>query len=330
MSSLRHSRKGVSGLIAAILLFAMLFTTGAAYFVFTADTYFGLQDAARSALERDIERNSENLDVNTLKLADNDLGVSITNIGSVPVQVIEIMVINSNGSLVKDIQDPTLPITFNPDELTSTTIDTNYTIVTGSHYSAKVITNRGTMISAIYPPSSLNITNVVSSEISKAIGSVSMDTTTLQYSQNGGSSWNDGWMVPGEVNTIWRVNVTNLVERDIYLSKYSSFLFIKIVSGGGGQLDPKVFYITTAADQTSYPDLDDPDFLTEGGILLPANGAATVILYLKLNNPGSGSGTKLDTDSHYHTILELFGKYVSASSSEYYGQSLPFVGVLVE
>lgn len=330
MRSLRNSRKGVSGLIAAILLFAMLFTTGAAYFIFTTDTYYGLQDAARTALQRDIERDSESLEVSTLKLADNDLGVTISNVGSVPVQVVEIMVMNSNGSLIKDIQGPTLPITFNPDELTSTTIDTNYTVVSGSKYSTKVITSRGTMISSVYPPASYNITNVVSSEISKAIGAVSMDTTSLQYSQDVGSNWYDGWMVQGGVNTIWRVNVTNLVERDIYLSKYSSFLFIRIVAGGGGQLDPKVFYITTAYDKTTYPELDDPDFLTEGGIMLAANGASTVTIYLKINSPGSGSGVKLDTGSHYHTILELFGKYDSATSTEYYGQSLPFVGVLVE
>jgi len=330
LKSLKNSRKGVSGLIAAVLLFAMLFTTGATYFVFTADTYFGLQDAARSALERDIERENENLDINTLELTDNDLGVSIKNIGSVPVQVIQIMIINSNGTLLKNIQDPTLPITFNADELITTIIDTNLTILSGAQYSTKVITDRGTMISANYPPESSNITSVVSSEISKAIGSVSMDTTTLQYSQDGGENWSEGWRIPGGANTIWRVNVTNLVDRDVYLGNFSSFLFLKIVSGGGGQLQPQTFYITKAYNETSYPDLEDPEFLTKGGILLPANGASTVTIYLKLSEPGSGSGVSLDTNSHYHTILELFGKYDSPTSSEYYGQSLPFVGVLVQ
>lgn len=326
----RHSRKGVSGLIAAIMLFAMLFTTGATYFVFTTDIHYDLQDAARSAIQRDIERESEKLDVTTLKLSDNDLGITITNIGPVPVQVIEIMIMNSNGSLIKDIQNPTLPITFNADELTSTTIDTNLTIVSGSQYSTKVITERGTIISAIYPPPSSNVTSVVSSEISKAIGSVSMDTTTLQYSQDDGNNWSDGWRIPGNADTIWRVNVTNLVERDIYLSNFSSFLFLKIVSGGGGQLQPRTFYITTAYNENSYPEMEHPNFLTDGGILLPANGGGTVTLYLKIDNPGSGSGVSLDTDSHYYTILELFGKYDSPTSNEYYGQSLPFVGVLVE
>lgn len=308
----------------------MLFTTGATYFVFTTDIHYDLQDASRSAIQRDIERESENLDINTLKLTDNDLGVSIINIGAVPVQIIEILIINSNGTLLKDIQAPTLPITFNADELITTIIDTNITILSGAQYSTKVITDRGTMISANYPPESYNVTSVVSSEISKAIGAVSMDTTTLQYSQDRGGNWSEGWRIPGAIDTIWRVNVTNLVDRDVYLGNFSSFLFLKIVSGGGGQLQPQTFYITKAYNETSYPDLEDPDFLSNGGILLPANGASTVTIYLKLSDPGSGSGVSLDINSHYHTILELFGKYDSPSSNDFYGQSLPFVGVLVE
>ncbi|MEE9585451.1 MAG: hypothetical protein V3W09_00960, partial [Nitrososphaerales archaeon] len=234
----RSSRQGVSGLIASILLFAMLFTTGTAYIVFVTDSQFRLQDAAKDAFERDIERKGEDLTVETSKLADGDLGVSITNIGAVPVQVKEILVLDSDGLLIKEMGEPTFPITLNAQDLTAITIDTNVTVESEETYSARIITGRGTLVSAAYPPQTIK--TAVSSEIAKAIGSVSMDTTTLQYSQDGGNTWNDGWSVPGNVNTIWRVNVTNMVDRDIYLSNYSSFFFLEIASGGGGQLQPKL------------------------------------------------------------------------------------------
>lgn len=325
----RSSRRGVSGLLASILLFAMLFTTGAAYVMFVTESQFNLQDAAKDAFERDVERNSETLSVSTSKLADGDLGVSITNTGAVPVQVREILVLDSGGLLVRNIQEPTLPITLNAQELTATTIDTNVTIGSGATYAARIITERGTLVSAVYPPESAAIKSAVSSEIAKAIGSVSMDTTTLQYSQDGGATWNEGWRIPGDVETIWRVNVTNMVARDIYLGNYSSFFFLQLASGGGGQLAPKLVFITSSPTATTYPNLEDPDFLTNGGVMLPANGTTTVTIYLKLKDPGNSLFmVKLSTDAQYHTILELFGKYDSPTSNSYYGQSLPFVGVL--
>lgn len=304
----------------------MLFTTGATYIVFVTDSQFRLQEAAKDAFERDIERKSEALSVGTLKLEDGDLGVSISNIGAVPVQVKEILLLDSHGLLIEDIGEPTFPITLNAQELTATLIDTNVTVESEKTYSARIITGRGTIVSAAYPPQSVQ--TAVSSEIAKAIGSVSMDTTTLQYSQDGGDTWEDGWSLLGGVNIIWRVNVTNMVDRDIYLANYSSFLFLKIVTGGGGLLQPKTFYITTGPNATSYPELEDVNFLANGGVLLPADGTTVVTLYLKLSDPGSGSAVSLDSDARYLTTLELFGKYDSATSNSFYGQSLPFVGVL--
>lgn len=326
----RSSKRGTSGLIAAILLFAMLFTTGAAYITFVTESQFKLQDAAKAALMRNIERQSESLSVETSKLADGDLGVSITNTGSVPVQVKEILVLDSHSLLIKDIQEPLLPVTLNAQELTATIIDTNITIESGANYTARIITERGALVSAVYPPENSNITSVISSEIAKSIGSVSMHTTTLQYSQDNGTTWSEGWYISIDNNTdiIWRVNVTNLADRDIYLSKYSSFFFLEIVGGvGGGQLRPKLFYIASNQTATTYPDLEDPEFLANGGVILPADGASTVTIYLRLDDAGSGSGEKLEQNAQYHTILELFGKYDSPTSSSHYGQSLPFVGV---
>jgi len=240
---------------------------------------------------------------------------------------VEIMVIGSNGVLIRDIGAPILPITLNSLEETVQPIDTDVTVQTDVDYEVRVVTERGSLASALFPRPP-TVESVVSSEIAKSIGSVAMDTTTLQYSQDGGATWEQGWYVPGGVETVWRINVTNLSPRDIYLSKYSSITLLKVVSGGGGQIQPITFYIAPSPSSNSYPDLSDPDFLAKGGVVLPKNGASYVLIYLKFANPGGGGGQSLDRDNRYLVSLELFGKYDSPTSSGYYGQSLPFVGVI--
>lgn len=326
----RFSRKGLSGLISAIFLFAMLFTTGAAYIYFVTDSQFKLQDSAKSTLQREMQQKSESALLNTSKLSNNHLGTTITNTGTEPIQVKQMFVLDGGGHLLKNIQSPILPVTLNSQS--AKMIDTNLTVQQGTNYTVKAVTDRGSLFSAVYPPqSSTNVTSIVtsaiSSQIARSIGSVAMDTTTLQYSQDGGITWKLGWNVPGGVNTIWRINVTNMYTHDIYLANYSSFLLLKIVSGGGGQLQPQTFYIVKTASATTYPKLDS-NFIANGGIMLPANSSITKTLYLKIDNPGSGSIQQLSAGTRYMVTLELFGKYDSATSSSYYGQSLPFVGVL--
>lgn len=331
----RFSRRGVSGLLSAIFLFAMLFTTGAAYILFVTDSQFKMQDTAKSALDRDIQRMSEEVNIETSELGNGHLGASITNTGSEPVQVKQIFVVGASGNLLKNIQSPTLPITLNVQTATATPIDTNVTIQQSANYTVKVITQRGSLFSEAYPPlSSSNITTIISSaissEIAKSIGSIAMDTTTLQYSQDNGDTWNEGWSVPGGNGklTVWRVNVTNQSHRDVYLGKQSDFFFLKIVTGvGGGSLSPMAFYIVKNASVTTYPELDS-NFIANGGVMVPANGTATKTLYMKIDAAGSGSAQYMDANAKYLTTLELFGKYDSPTSIAYYGQSLPFVGVL--
>lgn len=310
----------------------MLFTTGAAYILFVTDSQFKMQDTAEAALDREIQRMGEAARVNTSKLSSNHLGVSITNIGTAPIQVKQILIIDGSGSLLKNIQ-PTPAVTLNPLTMTAPSVNTTVTVQEDANYTVKVVTDRGSLFSAVYPPeTSSNMTSiavsVVSSEIAKSIGSIAMDTTTLQYSQDNGVTWNQGWSVLGGQATVWRVNVTNQSHRDIYLGKQSDFFFLKIITGvGGGGLSPMAFYIVKNPSGTTYPELDS-NFLANGGVMVPANGTATKTLYLKIDGPGSGSAQSLDSNTKYLSTLELFGKYDSVTSTAYYGQSLPFVGVL--
>jgi len=305
----------------------MLFTTGATYMFFMLDSQYQLQSAAKDSIQRDLVRISESLDVQTLKLPDGDLGVNITNDGGIPVRVNDIFVLDSDGLLLQDLGEPTIPLTLNPAELIPSMIDTNVTVANEATYTVRVVTDRGSIISAPYPSFILRAQTAISSDIAKAFGSISMDTTTLEYSQDNGETWTGGWMVPGSVDTIWRVNVTNLSPKDIYLANYSSFYFLRIVSGGGGQINPVVFYIVTNATAYTYPEMEDPDFLSKGGIYLEAGGNSTLPLYLKIDREGAGFDEQLANSANYLVTLELFGRYNSLDSDDYFGQSLPFVGV---
>ena len=313
-------------LVASFIFFSLIFTTGVAYIFVIIENQIRIQEAGDAALKREVERESEDLYASAYVLGDGDLGVSILNTGPISVQLTQVMVLDANGSLLKDIREPTLPITLSTPHLTATTIDTNVTIESEAEYSAKVITARGTQVVAEYPPPSFNVTYVVESEVAKAIGSVSMDSTTLEYSQDGGNTWNEGWLLPGGEDTVFRVNVTNWSDNDIFVANYSSFLFMRIVTGGGGQILPRVFYITTSPNGTTYPALEDPLFLSKGGVKIPSDGES-VVLYLKLDAVGNGFGQELGDDAQYFTILEIFGKTVDPITGEPYGQSLPFVGV---
>jgi hypothetical protein len=305
----------------------MLFTTGATYMFFMLDSQYQLQSAAKNSIQRDLVRISESLDVQTLKLADGDLGVNITNDGGIPVRVNDIFVLDSDGLLLQDLGEPTIPLTLNPAELIPSMIDTNVTVENEATYTVRVVTDRGSIISAPYPSFILRAQSAISSDIAKAFGSISMDTTTLEYSQDSGETWDGGWMVPGGENTIWRINVTNLSDKDIYLANYSSFYFLRIVSGGGGQINPVTFYLVTNATAYTYPQLEDPEFMSKGGIYLPAGGNNTRSLYLKIDRAGAGFDEQLATGANYLVTLELFGRYNSLDSDDYFGQSLPFVGV---
>ncbi|MCL4436569.1 MAG: hypothetical protein M1503_04070 [Thaumarchaeota archaeon] len=145
------SRRGVSGLIASILLFAMLFTTGAAYFLFVTDSQFNLQEAAKSTLRREMQQTSENVFVDASKLDNGHLGVSLTNTGTSSIQVKQILVLDANSRLLKNIQSPTLPITLNVQGKTSTPIDTNVTVQQNANYTIRAVTDRGSLFSSSYP-----------------------------------------------------------------------------------------------------------------------------------------------------------------------------------
>src|SRR2546421_3014294 len=58
-------------------------------------------------------------------------------------------------------------------------------------------------------PATINAITATSSNWSTTWGILSINYTTLQWTQNGGTTWNNAWSVPCCIDTVWRVDVTN-------------------------------------------------------------------------------------------------------------------------
>ncbi len=181
-------RKAISGIIAATILFAMLFTVGTGFFLLVNNTnsLYSIALANRgNAIQDQI---NENLVVTTL-LKSTHIGLYLNNTGGKAVNVTSIYVLDSSGTVLTCLgrgmpvscsnSNPALPILVNPSQ-GSATIDTTYTYVSGTQ-TVKVVTQRGSVFSASYPPSSNSL--AAFSLSSGAFGSLYMKFDSYSYFQ---------------------------------------------------------------------------------------------------------------------------------------------------
>jgi|GEM_PF-2617345 hypothetical protein len=144
-------KKGVSGIIAATFLFAMIFTTGFAYFMFVQYNYQLQHQAAIERNQMDFDQSLEQFEVGG-SVSNNKLYAQVNNTGPVAITIVHVFFINgTTGAFIKD--EPINPgITINP--------GTKATIGNGINYASgdiliKVLTARGNIGSGIYPPLTL-------------------------------------------------------------------------------------------------------------------------------------------------------------------------------
>lgn len=170
----RARRKAVSGIIAAILLFAMLFTVGASYFVFVNDanteysqTYLAAASAAQQASRESMQLASE---LN----GQNHIAIYGNNTGSSTLEITSLYLVNSTGAGVLACMGIGLPSSSSPACTTASynnvrfpiyvnpgrgipIIDTGVTAALGNAYVIKVVAGDGNIFSATYPPSEVSL-----------------------------------------------------------------------------------------------------------------------------------------------------------------------------
>ena len=323
----KSSRSGISGLLSAIFLFAMLFTTGASYILFVTDSQFDLQESAKSALQRETQTQSESIIIDISKLGDGDIGVSITNTGTTPIQVKQILVVDATSKILKDIRSPTLPITLNVQDKTVTPIDTNVTIQQESNYTVKAVTERGSLFSETYPE--ILPRYALQAESS---GALTIDMSTFKYLKLTGNmqSGNSVGGYPAQsipsdqsnssLKIAFKITFTNRdpLGRSVTLWPGSTVVIFSLTPGGDNA-ELTTFYIVDGVNAPVNALLKYNS--TNPYATIPVDTPMT--LYFGSRNALSTTGTNIDANglTPFSALFTLTGVY---GDSTLFGQTIPF------
>lgn len=164
-------RKGVAGIIVALVLFAMLFAIGGNYFLFVNESNVAFDQASAARLDALQQQRSEDLSVSVaLNTATSNLVASLTNIGGVPTSISYVYLTDVTGKTIlappaaTNVTASHWPLTLNVGASTGSVSGcvsgkfgcgielTGYTYATGTVH-VDVVTSRGNTFSGVFPPS---------------------------------------------------------------------------------------------------------------------------------------------------------------------------------
>ena len=247
---LPRPRKGVAGIIAAGLLFSMLFTVGTGYFLFVnnANTFYvkNLSDRT-SAMQAQL---NEILQVSSAAGSGNHLTLTVTNSGPVDSNITGVFVIDPSKVLstfgIGFSSNTTPPLPTGIGQGSSATFDTGILIQTGGTYALKVVTQRGNSFSTTYPPTAVSLASQALA--SGAIGDLYLSFHSLTWytvitcniNQKCLQRQGPGFAIPA-ISTVspiaFSIQVTNLnsLQQNITLDQYTLMTeFVPPVPGSGG------------------------------------------------------------------------------------------------
>jgi hypothetical protein len=234
-SRTRLKRKAVSGILAAVIFFAMLFTTGMGLVLYTFSSYNNYDKANASAIEAAQAKVSESLLLRSCDSTTNQLpgispykgwacagsavGIWVQDTGGASVTVVALWIEDSTkGSVSLGPVALSTPYTFNPGTAQIINTTSASIIGTADTYAIALVTQVGNEFVATYPPPYLananpSITTTLSSTVIGSGGSV-YDTAILSgvTSNAGGSvtySYFNAGTCSGAPNTVSIVAVSS-------------------------------------------------------------------------------------------------------------------------
>jgi len=176
----RSKRRGVAGILAALIMFAMVFTAGTGFFLTINSLKHNSDQALASRLSATSQENQENMSVRVKVISGGNLVVIANNTGSVPSSIVDVFVTNPQGHLVSSYLNSTpqlnvtLPVSLPVGGSTSmisgctSKIGCNIKITSGaftggtSAFLVSVLTKLGNIFTVQYPtPLPLTYKNVV-------------------------------------------------------------------------------------------------------------------------------------------------------------------------
>ena len=182
----RTKRRAVSGVLAALLLFSMIFSVGSGYYLFVSSAQSQYSQALTNKGTDLRSKSVESLRITpTSSGASNHLVFTATNVGGTAANITDVFVLDPSGvthtyglGFGGSNTTPALPGGVTPQK-TSASYDTGITIVPGT-YTIKVITHRGNAYTATYPP--------VPTSFASSTGSLTVDLSSFRWVQLTGTS----------------------------------------------------------------------------------------------------------------------------------------------
>jgi hypothetical protein len=181
--SRRNRRRALAGIVSAAILFAMIFSTGTAYFM-----YINSQNAAytQALVNRSNSLTSKMNEAFTVTPTESDGGTlefTVQNTGQVPLTLATVFLMDNNGNVLEVYNDgsaspnttPALPLSLSSG-VTSSEINTGFSYVSPNTYYIKVVTQRGNTQTVTYPPVVPNY--VLQAEAS---GSLTVNIATFKW-----------------------------------------------------------------------------------------------------------------------------------------------------
>lgn len=262
-------RPGISGIVASVILFAMLFTVGSSYFLFVNQNDLVYSQALSNRANAAVNRLSENLLLTaTAASPGKDIMLKVSNVGGIASNITAVYVINaSNNYILKFYKTgtsgitPGLPVAVNVGSLSSS-INTGQVYASGWNYIIKAVTQRGGTFSTTFPPSSTSLAARALS--SGAIGDLYLNFQSYEYytlytggtCPTGGSYSgyclnfiNKAFAISvgtyGSANLAFSVSMTDLNNQtaNIVLDPYT--LLTQIIESGGGAVKYVFWYVVS-------------------------------------------------------------------------------------
>ncbi len=181
-------RKAVAGIVAAVIMFAMLFTVGTAYFLFVNSTNLQYVQSLLTRTNNLQDRAAESMLLSVALSGSGHITFVSNNTSPISLNITAAIVTDTFGNMLQcdgrglpgtcGNSSPALPMAMNPAR-GSGVVDTGYTYVGAATVIVKVITSRGNVFSATYPASSTVLAAQALS--SGAIGDVYLKPGSFSY-----------------------------------------------------------------------------------------------------------------------------------------------------
>jgi hypothetical protein len=181
-------RKATAGIIAAVILFAMLFSVGTTFFLVLNATNLGYTKSLLTRSNQELNTLNEQLSISTLLNGNNHVAFYVNNTGGMNANLTQIWLLDSSSNLLAcdgrglptascGNSSPPLPLAVNSGR-GSRVLDTGY-VYAGGVVAVRVLTERGGAYTATYPPTAGQL--ATGALTSGAIGDIYLDPASFSF-----------------------------------------------------------------------------------------------------------------------------------------------------